>query len=395
MRKFVKVLALIVAPLTVSCALLAGCKSCKGEEVTIPTSSDFMRDIEVAPTQQAAYEQYTKAAYEQYKAVADKHVVDGETDIYNAEVVEAAAQAAAKMYAYACYNERRLDKFVYFSDQAGDTDLGTTGKANATRQEYFLRVNESENTCGYRYHYTLKKVNEASGVIAGFKAQFESARLRFTDKTNLLYRFEGNNIRFGGSSESLDMDGTLLQCDWRTGSDWGKPDLELKKGDYVEPENIRADIEAHAGEDNITMRGNINILADNIIKFANIAKDEEDGTYLVIMNIDTDVANADSASVKMLKKGNGTSGDCYWKKGEDSGDKDDDYMEDTGLCIVFGLWGNGLFRYYAVAERWKGKISGFKGEAYSETTVMYSYSDYDCDMTANLQMLEEAKKKVD
>lgn len=390
MKKIVKLLAMAAAPLVAACTVLAGCKSCKGEAVSIANTGDFMRDVEVAPVQQAAYAQYTQAAYDEYKAVADKHIVDGEVDIFDGEVVAAANKAAARLFAYACYNERYLDKYVYFSDQVGDTDLGTTGSANATRQEYYLRVNESGDKCGYRYHYTLKKVNKADGLVGGFKSKFESARLRFTDRTNLLYRFEGDKIRFGGSSESLGMNGTLLECDWRTGDDWGVQDIAMQKGEYIEPENIRADIEAHAGEDNITMRGNINVLAENVVKFASVNRDEDNGTYFVMMNIDTDVANADKASVKMLTKANGTSGDCKWKKGESNGDGTDD----TGLFFIFGLWGNGLFISYAVNERWTGKISGFKGEAYSETSVMYSYSDYDCDMTEHIKMLEEAKKKV-
>lgn len=389
MKKIFRALAIAFAPLAAACTVFAGCKSCKGKAVTMPETTDFMRDIEVAPTQKALYEEYTKAAYDEYKAVADKHIVDGDVDTLNEEVVAAASKAAAKLFAYACYNERYLDRYVYFSDQDANTDLGTSGKARARKQEQYLRVNESETTCGYRYHYTLKKVVEDEGFVSGFKSKFESARLRLTDKTNLLYRFEGDKIRFGGSSESLEINNELLTCDWRTGEDWGKPDYEFKKDEYIEPENIRADIEQRAGEENITMRCNINILADDIIKFAFVNRDEDDGSYFVMMNIDTDVANKDKASVKMLTKANGTSGDCHWKK---SGGDD---TEDTGLFITFNLWSNGLFRTYSVNERWKGNIAVFSGEAYSETTVYYSYSDYDCDMKPHLEMLEEAKKKVE
>ena len=394
MKKIFRALAITFAPLAAACTVFAGCKSCKGQAVDMPAQTDFMRDIEVAPTQQARYEEYTKAAYDEYKAVADKHTVDGEVDAMNEEMIAEASKAAAKMFAYACYNERYLDRFVYFSDQEANTDMGTTGSADARKQEQFLRVNESETTCGYRYHYTLKKVNKVEGLISGFKSQFESARLRFTDQTNLLYRFEGDKIRFGGSSKALELDGELLECDWRTGEDWGKPDYELKKGEYIEPENIRADIEQHAGEDNITMRCNINILADDIVKYASVMRDEDDGSYFVMMNINTDAANKDRASVKMLTKANGTSGDCHWRAGDNS-EEDVGIMEDTGLRIIYSLWGNGLFKSYTVLERWKGKIAGFNGEANSQTTVYYSYSDYDCDMKPHLEMLEEAKKKVE
>ena len=152
MRKVLRVITLIITPLILVCAFLSGCKSCGGKHVDID-NSDIMQDINVSPTQSPAYEQYSRQAIEEYKQVAAMHLDgDGEVDIENAEVIQAANSAAAKLFAYACYNERTLDKYVYFSNQDGETDLGGSGFANATRQEYYLRVNESENTCGYRYH---------------------------------------------------------------------------------------------------------------------------------------------------------------------------------------------------------------------------------------------------
>ena len=381
MRKVLRVNTLIITPLISVCAFLSGCKSCGGKHVDID-NSDIMQDINVSPTQSPAYEQYSRQAIEEYKQVAAMHLDgDGEVDIENAEVIQAANSAAAKLFAYACYNERTLDKYVYFSNQDGETDLGGSGFANATRQEYYLRVNESENTCGYRYHYTIKKVLESGGLISGFKSLFESARIRITDKTNLLYRFEGDKIIEGGENASIGVN--MLECEWATGKDWGKPDVEMKKSAFIAPEDIEKDIQESAGNDNITMRANINILADNIIKKANIFE-AEDGCISVIMWIDTDIANRDEASLKMIRKGNG-SGDCSWKK--DAEDEDD-----TGFMIYCTLWQNGMFRFYNVQERWSGTIQGFKGTVQSQTTYHYSYSDRDCDMKANLEMLEAAKK---
>lgn len=381
MKKVLKVLSLVVAPLVCVCTFLAGCKSC-GKKVEAAEMTGIMKDIDTPPTQNAAYEEYTKQALKEYKEVAQKHTVDGEVDVENEEVIAAANKTAAKLYAYACYNERTLDKYVYFSHQEGETDLGGSGAANALRQEYFLRINESESTCGYRYHYTIKKVQNATGLVGTFRGLFESARMRFSDKTNLLYRFEGEKIREGAEHERLGCN--LLDCDWKTGKDWGKPDMEMKKSSYIEPDDIKADIEQYAGEDNITIRANINILAENIVKSAYIFDDDLPGGVVAVMTIDTAVANNDEASLKMLRKAN-SSDDCRWVSTDES----------SGLMIVFRIWPNGLFRFFTVSERWSGKISGFSGEADSVTTTNYSYSDVDCDMTENLEMLEKAKQLKD
>ncbi len=388
MKRFLKILSCIVAPFIVFCAFLTGCKKC-GKDVEIQIG-EVMQDIDVTPTQTAAYEQYSKAALEEYKAVAVRHVVDGEVDLANEEVQTAARAASAKLFAYACYNERHLDQYAYFSDQKGDTDLGSTnGSGVAIKQEYFLRVNEHEDSCGYRYFYTLKKVQEASGAIKTFKSQFESAKLRVTDKTDLLYRFSGDNIRVGAKHDLLNAD--MLECDWKTdNSDWGVHELALRKREFIQPEGIEADIQRWAGvdipgQDCGTIRANINILAENIVKSANIFEDDDGNGVLVVMSIDTGVANSDDASLKMLRQGNGSK-NCTWRA------QSEEDAEDTGLQIVFRLWGNGLFRMYYVAERWHGTMMGiYSGTVESDTTVYYSYSDRDCDMTANLEMLERAK----
>lgn len=399
MKKILKVLSLAFAPVIAVCAFLTGCKSCKGKAVDGETKEEeLMRDIDVAPTQKPYYEEQSRRAYAEYKAVADRHRnAEGDVDMFDSEVVAAANKAAAELYAYACYNERTLDKYVYFSDQEGLTDMGSTGSAKALRQEYFLRVNENPDTptCGYRYHSTIKKVVDSSGAVSGFKGQFESARVRMTDKTNLLYRFEGNDIRYGEYNSNIDT--TMLTCDWRTNSkDWGQPNIEMKKGSEIPTlEGIKKDIEDWAGDDNHTIRGNINILADNIVKYASIVEDDAEDCISIMMVIDTEVANNDPASVTMLTKANGTSGDCQWKSYDDPDDSEAvGFSEDTGLRFIVRLWKNGLFRSFTAIERWRGKIVMFNGTAESQTSVYYSYSDFDCDMTGYLNMLEKAKELV-
>ena len=367
----------VVASAFISICFLVGC----GKSVTVSTD-DLIRDIDVAPTQSADYEEYSKQALDEFFAVADQHIVEDEIDYDNEEVAKAAIPAAAKLFAYACYNERTLNQYVYFASQDGFTDI-SAGSATAIKQEYYLRINEHEGSYGYRYHYTIKMVAECEGTISMFKSAFESARTRITDKTNLLYRLEGSNIRMGARNDILGVD--MLECDWATGKDWGKPDIEIKKGEFIHPDNIREDIERVAGEDNITIRANINILADNIVQNALIIKDENEESgelegYIVFMTINTDVANKDEASLKMLRKANG-SDDCVWVNEDDT----------SGLSIIFRIWSNGLFRTYSVAEKWSGKISGFAGTADSSTVYNYSYSDRDCDMTNYLKVLEQGE----
>ena len=376
MKSIKKILTVAVSAV-ISVCFIVGC----GKAVNVNVG-DLIQDIDVAPTQSAAYEVYSKQVLDEFFAVAEQHLVEGEIDYENEEVAAAAIPVAAKLFAYACYNERRLDQYVYFSSQDGFTDI-SAGSATAIKQEYYLRINESENTCGYRYHYTIKMVSECEGTISMFKSAFESARTRITDKTDILYRLEGSNIRVGTKNEVLGVD--LLECDWKTGDDWGRPDVQMVKSDFIEPDKIREDIERTAGEDNITMHANINILADDIVQSAIIIKDEnldsgEFEGYIVFMTIDTDVANRDEASLKMLRKANG-SDDCVWVNEDDM----------SGLSIIFRIWSNGLFRTYSVAEKWSGKIMGFTGTADSSTVYNYSYSDRDCDMTGYLKMLEEAK----
>ncbi|MDE6598189.1 MAG: hypothetical protein K2K60_06090 [Clostridia bacterium] len=388
MKKFIKIISCIVAPVVAVCAFLTGCKKC-GKDVETP-AGEIMQDFEVAPTQEARYEEYTKSALAEYMLVANQHLKEDDegVDSENEEVQAAAKTAAAKLFAYACYNERHLDRYAYFSNQEGKTDLGDTGgKGLAIKQEYFLRVNENDNSCGYRYFYTLKKVIEASGTIKTFKSKFESAKLRFTDQTDILYRFQGDNLRVGAKHEVLGCE--LLDCDWKTDkSDWGKHELQVKKRDFIAPENIEEDIQRWAGvdisgQDCGTIHANINILAENIMEYAMILEEGEGDGYLVVMMMDTDVANGDEASLKMLRQANG-SNNCVWRK--DGGD--------TGLTIAFRIWGNGLFRMYRTVECWYGSIVGTKGTVSSETEVYYSYSDRDCDMTENLAMLEKAKAAV-
>ncbi len=383
-KKFVKTCALLCVPVLALC--MAACKSDVGEN-----SGYVLLDSAVYPTVSAPYEEESKAVISEYLSVAEDYLdEDGDVDYEDEDVQQAAIEAAAELYAYACYNEAYIDKYVYFSTQSGSTTYGSLGTSEATSQNYRLIVNGDDNTAGYKYHYTIKKVDSVSSqALELFKSQFEDATLRFVVDTNILYRLAGEDVHYD--------DEGYLTCTWvveSNESDWGvedKPAIVKKSGDKLTLEGIKQDIEEVASSDpgNSYIHGNINILKDGIVNYAkitpldseleNTSYDSEDiSAYRILMQIDTSVANSDEASQNMLNNSNGTS-DCKWDEG--------------GYTIIFWVWNNGLFQSYILGESWTGTILGMSGSVSSATRVVYSYSDRDTDLTDKLAMLEEAKKQ--
>ena len=367
--KFIKACALLALP-----AVLIGASAC-GKDVG-ENKSYVLNDDDVYPAVAAAYEQESKDAITRWQNAS------------GAEKEEVAKQVAAELFAYGCYNEEYIDKYVYFSTQTGSTDLGSKGSGNVTTQNYKLIVHEGENTPGYKYHYTMKYVNEATGTIETFKSLFQSARLRFVEDTNKLYRFEGENIRYAEGHAS-DSEQPLLTCDWKTGSDWGTddPPIVKREGAKLTLAEIEQDILEQAKGDEAVIHGNVNILADNIVKSAEIISSKVDGhaVYEVRMELDCAVANADEASQLMLKNANSAS-ECRWVEDENG----------KGPVITYQVWDNGLLKYYSIDEAWEGKIKvallSYNGGAVSSQQVWYSYSAADTSMTEKLEMLEDAKK---
>lgn len=387
MKRFLKFLCIAIIPVMAACFFLAGCKNCKGEDADVSVVG-VLYDKDVQPTQTAVYEADTTAAYNEYKAVLDANG----GDVNNTAVIKAAGNAAAKMFVYASYNERELDKYVYFCNQPGKTEL--SGTTRVTRQDYFLRINKQEGvTEGYRFHQTVKKVHKIAAVLSGFKSKFEQGRIRLTDKTNLLYRFEIYNtksIKFVDVNDPTAEGGKrqLLTGDWKTGEDWGVENTEMVKSPHLDASEIHDDIINYGAE---TLRCTVDLLLENVAKGGTIEYDAAKHQYKITLNIDTDVANADNdVSRAMLHDSTGAS-DVKWKS---EGDQTDLLNSDTGLKLEFVLWENGLFRSYKITERWKGKMYSFSGTGETESTVDYSYSDRDCDMTVHLQMLEKAKESV-
>lgn len=375
--KFVKVCALLAVP-----AVLIGASAC-GKDVG-ENKSYVLQDDGVYPAVSAAYEEDSKAAIARWQSAS------------GAEKAEVAKSVAAELFAYGCYNEEYIDKYVYFSNQTGSTNLGN-GSGEATHQNYKLIIRESENSPGYKYHYTLKNVTNATGTLSTIlnlpiiNQVLVQAKLRFVEDTNKLYRFEGENIRYA-EGHGADSEQPLLTCDWETGTDWGTddPPIVKREGDKLTLDGIEEDIIqiAEGNGDEPVIHGNVNILAENIVKSASITEGKADGhsVYEVTMELDVDVANADGASVAMLKNANSAS-ECGWATDENG----------SGPVITYQIWDNGLLKYYKIDETWEGKIKvlllSYSGGADTETEVWYSYSQKDTDMTEKLAMLEEAKKQ--
>lgn len=367
--KLFKAAVLLAVPVV---ALTAS--ACGGDEVG-ENKSYYLQDDNIYPAVAAAYEEESRAAISRWENASET------------EKDDVAKQVAAELYAYACYNEEYIDKYVYFSSQTGSTDLGSSGSGDVTTQNYKLIIHEGENTPGYKYHYTLKKVNEASGLLNTFKGSFESARLRFVADTNKLYRFEGDDIRYETDAETGEAT-DILTCTWATGDDWGTddPPIVKREGAKLTLDEIEEDILSNARNGyEAVIHGNVNVLADNAVESATISSSELNGhtVYNIKMNLNAEAISADEASRLMLENAN-SADSCSWVEDE----------EGNGPVLEFEIWENGLLKYYSLDETWEGNIRvllfSFAGGADTETEVWYSYSDSDTSMTEKLDMLENA-----
>ncbi len=334
---------------------------------------------------------YELAEAEVYPAVAAPYAEESRAEIerwQNAGIAASAeltAEVAARLFAYACYNEEYIDRYVYFSSQTGDTAI-SAGSSTVTKQDYKLIIHGTESEPGYKYHYTIKNVDEISGPISMFESLFEGGtRLRFVEDGRL-YGFNGKNQRYVEDDSLVE---PVLTCDWEIDpSRWGTEDsLQLKRaGEKLTAEGIAQDIIDLArataeGSAEPVIHCNVNVLADGMIAGASIVPTPygKETVYTVTMDIDTDVANADEASMQMLRSANGSS-DCEWVSAADGG----------GLKIIFQIWDNGLFKLYGMSEVWHGSTYGFSGTASSSLSVRYSYSERDADLTEKHKMLDAA-----
>ena len=117
--KIAKILAFLALPAAVLSAAACG----DGGQSIGANKSYYLQDDGVFPAVAAPYEQESKAAIARWQNAS------------SADKAQVAKTVAAELYAYACYNEEYVDKYVYFSSQTGSTSLGN-GSGSVTNQNY-------------------------------------------------------------------------------------------------------------------------------------------------------------------------------------------------------------------------------------------------------------------
>lgn len=369
---------------------LSGCDLLFGGGLADNTPRDSqgtqcMDGYDTMPTISSPYEALSRSALAELQQVYAK-------EEYTATDMQTMADDVAQLFAYACYGEQYLDHYSYMQAKDGKTTVGA-GSATAQTQDYFIALPylpTGDNAGrGIRYHYTIKKVTSVTGALKSFKGLMENnICLRFV-KDDLLYRFEGTKTTV--TDQTL-VDIFLMGANWNRYpegnsryNDWGKVDgsPRVPTEAPLTIDEIKADIVANAGSDNMRLRGNVNLLANNVIERVNsVYVDEQTGAISISLALDIDVANRDQASKKMVKNANGS--DCSW---------------DNALTMSMTFWPNGLMQNYYVAETWVGKIYGMSGSIETITNVVFDYAiaDYHMDdklAWLNVKIQEEIDKTL-
>ena len=295
------------------------------------------------------------------------------------------ATKAAYLWVLAGYNHGQSERFAYFQNKLGETDLGSEGKGKLAYQQYHkeLRANDAENFGGGKYHYTIKHVYDST-LPSIYGDMLEDAAIRFVanvDGLNGLYRFklngDGEEVTQFTGKELLGEE--ILTTKWQTGSDWGK--AEKVYGAYRIVENDKSldevmtalenDIQTCEMENRQVM-GNLNTLGDGVVKEATITPSSDGSYYTVVMTLDPGALNADARSIQFLEDDN-TAKNMKWNK----------------CNVTFEMWKTGLFKSYSIEENWSGKIVVYDGSAEVSNKVFYSYTAQDCSMDKELAFLKE------
>ena len=295
------------------------------------------------------------------------------------------ATKAAYLWVLAGYNHGQSERFAYFQNKLGETDLGSEGKGKLAYQQYHkeLRANDAENFGGGKYHYTIKHVYDST-LPSIYGDMLEDAAIRFVanvDGLSGLYRFklngDGEEVTQFTGKELLGEE--ILTTKWQTGSDWGK--AEKVYGAYRIVENDKSldevmtalenDIQTCEMENRQVM-GNLNTLGDGVVKDATIKPSSDGSYYTIVMTLDLGALNADARSIQFLEDDN-TAKDMKWNK----------------CNVTFEMWKTGLFKSYSIEENWSGKIVVYDGSAEVSNKVFYSYTAQDCSMDKEVAFLKE------
>lgn len=295
------------------------------------------------------------------------------------------ATKAAYLWVLAGYNHGQSERFAYFQNKLGETDLGSEGKGKLAYQQYHkeLRANDAENFGGGKYHYTIKHVYDST-LPSIYGDMLEDAAIRFVanvDGLNGLYRFklngDGEEVTQFTGKELLGEE--ILTTKWQTGRDWGK--AEKVYGAYRIVENDKSldevmtalenDIQTCEMENRQVM-GNLNTLGDGVVKDATIKPSSDGSYYTIVMTLDLGALNADARSIQFLEDDN-TAKDMKWNE----------------CNVTFEMWKTGLFKSYSIEENWSGKIVVYDGSAEVSNKVFYSYTAQDCSMDKEVAFLKE------
>lgn len=295
------------------------------------------------------------------------------------------ATKAAYLWVLAGYNHGQSERFAYFQNKLGETDLGSEGKGKLAYQQYHkeLRANDAENFGGGKYHYTIKHVYDST-LPSIYGDMLEDAAIRFVanvDGLNGLYRFklngDGEEVTQFTGKELLGEE--ILTTKWQTGRDWGK--AEKVYGAYRIVENDKSldevmtalenDIQTCEMENRQVM-GNLNTLGDGVVKKATITSSSDGSYYTIVMTLDLGALNADARSIQFLEDDN-TAKNMKWNK----------------CNVTFEMWKTGLFKSYSIEENWSGKIVAYDGSAEVSNKVFYSYTAQDCSMDKEVAFLKE------
>lgn len=354
MRKFKYVFASI-ALVAVLAICFVGCGA-KAGGVPIATP-DSLADHNVAPT------------FSSYYATQYDEII--------ASTTMSTAEQAAALWAIGSYNEGQADQYVYFENKIGSAIGGTM------HYQQLYKRKPAEDGSGAKYHYTLKKVVDGGAFTSAIET---TSALRFVTHErgyNGLYRFaKGGDLEF--TNDKL-FGHDIINMEWKKGSDFGREegiykDTPASKNTSALT-NILARLKSDTSEraansnDEDKMKGNINILEDNIITSATIEQKEGYVSVNIVINID--VANNSADSIAMLKKSTGAS-KITWSE----------------MTISFDMWNGGLFKRYTVSDKWTGTVMMQNGDASPVDNVYYSYSDKDCSFEKELDFLDEFSKTL-
>ena len=313
----------------------------KGQEGEVKDSVDFTQkvaDYAKAPSASTSQSDIMKAlVYNEstmstlYSSTKDKNLI------------------AAQMMFASYVNLANAHQYSYFSNKIGTTDLGDKS-GTLVVQRMRRQTKEIKDDTTFKL-----PINHNFGGVEVFAVSGEN-------KTAIRYVKNGKLYKITSVKLAYDEKTGFISC-----TKWKK---DSKKFGTAEKVSDSANVTETRINYLSLVEGMVYEGATTDMKFdkpkaifkKDTAKIEDKGEYYEIyVEVDSDVADNDSATKTFFDKDNGATG-----------------VHISKCIITFQLWKCGLPKAYTVDETWSGKISGFSGEANAKTDCKYSYSDKDC-----------------